>query len=1156
MFKWMIRFYIFIFFLYLKLVNINCKKHKKDKSNINQNDTLHLVPKKVEILYLNYSKKYQFLFEDNNSTDNLLVHFHSIDCNIRFINNQKINEIKKNIFSVFIKKNEINSTKLLLEPFINSDNNDKTKELSECPIVINSLYINEFQIDIEEQKEYMAFNFNENLTYVNLLYQMKNLNDINFIILSFKFDEKYSFNVEINNNQTKSILNSQNIFLDNSTLTKFENNILNINISYIRNNMTEEVNNPVLIFSLFDSNSTSILLKNKLNIGYTISNKVKQYYYLKVFKDEEGEIMLHDKRFYGKLYGVIKENTSNISYYDTTEYIKEANNSKLKFDDHTLKLSFKSNETQQCEKGCYLFITYTHDNFGFDQTFGSELTLLVRTWNKEDIFPQIINIPFNEYIFGVFEEDSINHHFYSLSIPENTEEIIIQFEGSYIEGFIGEGKKKLNTFRKLDNIKNLNITENKMILVYNKTLLEELSININDSISFAFRPKNFFNKIYSFYSIRILFKENNTNRIYPLDPNLGNICIPEKSNNEEKFFCKCRLYNYYKELLSLDNYIAFSSQAINYNESISKEFEKGDGYLYKINLNENVPYIELIYYFSNSKIVYIFLSTFYNNRLEINPQIYSSEMFYLKQDFDFNFNLKHNFSLILSYIYGKGEIKYNDLNFEANLNFQKKPILFRINETNKKIYFHFNISSEEEELFFFIKLNYIIQKNEIKEINQGEALREIVRVKNLPIYYYLKCDKWNKSENMNINFRIINFKDKNTKESTDFKINGYLIQEEDFIKRMYENMEFQNLNETIEGFYDKYFKIGILDIKTKENTNYILIKIDSFLNVLDDDLLIEILAMSKKDTKSLLSINKYIPDIYNSNNNKTYLIRINKKYMEEEIKNILVEFIPVCKEMKLESETKINLEKDINYGMVQKYRITEIKDEVTLKVISPQNSSNCSYFLRYYYSTLENEIKYKLNEKFSIRKGKNNNDIILDFNKIEIIPQNKNINFNIFGFLYKYESEIKKKFINSSFQNGISIAQAKNITDSNFNLSFNNIKKYDNDDYIYYLQIKIFSREIKKFLNEEFLMYTLEIDLADIFKSYTTRFIIAIAIAIFIIIILIIAFFICIIKMKKKNIKLEEKVLAISFQTGNITENLYDINQKSKNDEDYENTFI
>jgi hypothetical protein len=280
--------------------------------------------------------------------------------------------------------------------------------------------------------------------------------------------------------------------------------------------------------------------------------------------------------------------------------------------------------------------------------------------------------------------------------------------------------------------------------------------------------------------------------------------------------------------------------------------------------------------------------------------------------------------------------------------------------------------------------------------------------------------------------------------------------------------------------------------------------------------------------------------------------------MKKTNKSILVEFIPICKEMKLESETAINLEKDINYGMVQKYRISDEIDNITLKVVSPQNSLNCSYLLRYYYSKSQLELKYKFNENFNIKEGNNKKDVILDFNKLEIIPQNasKNLRFNIYGFLYKYENEIKKEFINSSYQNEIFRAQAKNIIDANFNLNFSNIKTYDNADYIYYLQIKIFCRDITNFLNEEFLMYTLEIDLADIFKSYTNRFIISIAIAIFIIIILIIAFFICIIKMKKKNIKLEEKVLAISFQTGNITENLYDINQKSKNDEDYENTFI
>ena len=170
MHKWMIRFYIFNYFLYLKLVNINCENQEEDQYNFNQYN-IQLVPKKVQIKYLNYSKNYQFSFENNNPIDDLLVHFHSIDCNIKINNNSitnpKINKIKKDIFSVFIKKNEINRTKLLVEPLMNIDDNDKYKDLRTCPIIINSLYINDFQIDIEEQKEYIAFNFDENLTYVN-----------------------------------------------------------------------------------------------------------------------------------------------------------------------------------------------------------------------------------------------------------------------------------------------------------------------------------------------------------------------------------------------------------------------------------------------------------------------------------------------------------------------------------------------------------------------------------------------------------------------------------------------------------------------------------------------------------------------------------------------------------------------------------------------------------------------------------------------------------------------------------------------------------------------------------------------------------------------------------------------------------------------------
>jgi len=58
-----------------------------------------------------------------------------------------------------------------------------------------------------------------------------------------------------------------------------------------------------------------------------------------------------------------------------------------------------------------------------------------------DFSPQIINIPLNQYIFGTFEDNSFLNHYYTLSIPQGIQQMIIQIESNYIEGFIGEGKK-------------------------------------------------------------------------------------------------------------------------------------------------------------------------------------------------------------------------------------------------------------------------------------------------------------------------------------------------------------------------------------------------------------------------------------------------------------------------------------------------------------------------------------------------------------------------------------------------------------------------------------------------------------------------------------------------------------------------------------------
>ena len=219
---------------------------------------------------------------------------------------------------------------------------------------------------------------------------------------------------------------------------------------------------------------------------------------------------------------------------------------------------------------------------------------------------------------------------------------------------------------------------------------------------------------------------------------------------------------------------------------------------------------------------------------------------------------------------------------------------------------------------------------------------------------------------------------------------------------------------------------------------------------------------------------------------------------------------------------------------------------------------HCYYLLRYYYTAKHKEIKYKLKEKYIPKKGKIKKEIILDFNGIEIINKNltKEMKFKIYGFLYKYENDIKNEFINPYLQNRVDRAQTMlDINnDFNFSLIFNDIKSYDNNDYKYYLQIKIYSSHKNNLLVDELFMYALKVDLTDIFKSY--KYFIIIIIFISAIIIIIIIFTIIIFIMKKKNKNLKERVLATSFASGNISDNIIDKSEKSIKDDDSENTFI
>ena len=687
-----------------------------------------------------------------------------------------------------------------------------------------------------------------------------------------------------------------------------------------------------------------------------------------------------------------------------------------------------------------------------------------------------------------------------------------------------------------------------MIIQYNKNELNKLKIY--NYISLAFRKKFYFKKIFSIYFFRILLlKKGENNIIYPLDSNIGNFCSPKQEN--DKYYCYFLLQNYYNEF-SLN----YSISTSNNNDKLSYNYFKViNG---KIISKKDVKYVSQTNYgntslfkfiFENEQIVNI-LSTLSIKKKIIYPQIYSLQMHNIRNNGELSVKMEENLLFILNYISGKGIIQFSDFKFYENVNFRGKPFFFFLNGEAK------NFSIVCNELNIYSKFEEI---NKIKKITRGEVLRDNIITKRLPIYYYIKNEE-EEINNLKIHFKIKLPIYQN--RTPFFDINGYIMNESDFNAIKNINEEFIGLKNPIKGSYDMSFKNGILNINnTIKKGDYILIKIDSYSPLIYDKILIEIIAMLKKDNNYILPINSYIADIYDSSENKSYKIIIDEGV---ENQTILVEFIPDNSRITIRKfgENKANKGnmKNItsNNGIVQKYRIYDFNDDFIFKVDIPHEISYANYILRYYYTYEEKEEHYLLDKKYN-KTVENKDDISLEFNLIKI-PNitNKTIYFKIFGILYKNENDIKNEFINSSHTINKNIIKNQTVTISNlrFKLYFSNIKNFADKKYLFNLQIKIVIEN--EIFNEDFYMYDLSINLEDEFgRKFPLFWIIIIFVSAFVILFIITILLIGMIKLKKNNNNLQDKVLGISFASGKIDEDIIvEKSFDSKKDEDKENTFV
>ena len=501
-----------------------------------------------------------------------------------------------------------------------------------------------------------------------------------------------------------------------------------------------------------------------------------------------------------------------------------------------------------------------------------------------------------------------------------------------------------------------------------------------------------------------------------------------------------------------------------------------------------------------------------------------------------------------------------------NRNFKAKPFFITLNKVNN---ISFNTSKI---LIFYLKLKYIMKNNGVEELVKGEVINELIINKQFPIYYYLK----NSQNYIDIIFRELNYNTNETK-NINYNIEAYIVEYE-YIERIMKGEYIAQLNYKYESHYDTISKISLLKInETYIYDKYILIKIDNKINYLYSNDMLQLMTLYKKESKEsynapeyILPINQYITgdfDLFIEENK--YLVQINEK--ERNGDQIIIELSPNYEEIKLENiicdnNKTINMNEIIDKRTgIRKYRIDKCNNTFIITIKRIKNKLNPNYILRYYYSEASLEMNYIFDKSFKIYSKEDSNDaLFIQFEFNNIIRANQNLTafkkcyYKIYSFLFKKENIINNEKIDSlaflsskpSYKDEILIQDDKN----KFNISFKNISR---DNYKYVLQIKVHIILKDTFFNEDYLVYSLPINLEKQLRKKKLKYLLFLVLGLIgIIIIIIIIFIFMYIKIKRKAKTLKEKVLSISFSSGITKDILSTDPHASKKDEEYESIFI
>ena len=922
--------------------------------------------------------------------------------------------------------------------------------------------------------------------------------------------------------------------------------------------------------------------------GFMPNNIEKQLFYMEVFKNEEGEILLNNKMFNGTL--ISKIISKKLVGDNIIEYFQNDDNDLLKFNSYSQKLKFNSSKTNNCEEGCYLLITYLSKAFKIGKITGTEFSLSCRIWNEDNYIPRIISIPLNEYIYGSFEEDNSLNHFYSVFIPGNND-AYIEIHASNVDCL---AKKGITTIINIFSKETIALTSDtfdkqKLLKSLNETLI--LGDSENYYISFAFLKVSAFSQ-YSYYYFRVLL-HNQTNEypVFPLDTNKANLCKPINFG-----YCYFLLKNDYNILSTYYAINTYGEEAIYlFYETDEDDYYSIDSESSEINeieMNANFPE----YHITSNRNLLIVIYSFSENNLQVlincvgdpdfmfpSLNIYSSQLFYLNtsqtKDFLIHYDTMAKYNIIINTIEGNGKICFNqrcdNTSKENDIQISEKkylsfPLFY---DSPKSIHF----LCENDFFVFRIKISYQVREF-LEKIKIGTTIKTNIDYAQLPKIYYLE---YNDNSGIDINFKL----NSNDKLDDYYEIISYgMITGYTNIKNI-ASIEglinvLSNDNKKI-AQYDSFTKSGLITL-TKEminenkdtfDDNYLLFEIDE-KNYLEgknySKFSLEIIIGSKDnetESPNELPKNKYIRGSFDKilkPQNQIYYI----DFITSEIyaNQYILEF----------SSNSPNIELVFNNCEYKKEILINKLGFDKYLISVPDNSSD-PYFTVRTKNTIKNDNQYQINyimrlneikeinenddnyddifdiefkhETISVRNEKDNNyRLILKNNNKNLNNSNENIQYIYCIRLYSNEALTNNNItLNTITMNenekGLITMKMSDIFNPGFEMSYD-LHLDQDKEFIATIFVIVKKGNQENYYSLKYEFNTKKINLFMIF--------IFIIFCIIIVLIIIIAILIWR-KALKENKSLTEKIQTISFSQG--IDDSFD-SKKSKTDEDYDTTFI